>query len=81
MSKIIRLTEKDLTKIISRIISEQPKHGTGVIMNEPEKKELVNKDMLFPVLRKLDYKKGLSNSEGGWTKKNPSKKFNINCSF
>jgi hypothetical protein len=25
MSKIIRLTEKDLTKIVNRIISEQPK--------------------------------------------------------
>jgi hypothetical protein len=73
MSKIIRLTEKDLTKIVNRIISEQLKHGTGVIMNEPEKKELVNKDMLFPVLRKLDYRQGLSNSEGGWTKKIPQK--------
>ena len=73
MAKIVRLTEKDLTKLINRIISEQPKHGTGVIMNEPEKKELVNKDMLFPVLRKLDYRRGLSNSEGGWTKKIPQK--------
>ena len=67
MSKIIRLTEKDLTKLINRIISEQPKHGTGVIMNEPEKKELANQNTLRPVLEKLGYNQ-IKSLDGGWKK-------------
>jgi hypothetical protein len=62
------------------VISEQPEHGMGAIINEPKKNDFVNQNMLRPVLEKLGYNQ-VKSLDGGWTKMIPQKNITLSIHF